>query len=192
LGLGLSIVKILAEKHSGRIEAESAGIGRGATFTVTLPLCGIESIAPDKTKKPITNNEGKPLDGVNILVVEDDMDSREVLHLFLEQSGATVKSAESAFQAMNLLRESNGGLFDVIVSDLAMPEQDGYTLLSRIRELSEENGGKIPAMALSAFASNDNKQKAAEAGFQKYHTKPFEPDGIIEDIRELVSAKPQA
>jgi CheY-like chemotaxis protein len=132
------------------------------------------------------------LDGINILVVEDDTDSREVLHLFLEQSGAKVISAESAVQAITLLRESNGNLFDVIVSDLAMPEQDGYTLLNQVRKLSEEHGGKIPAMALSAFASNDNKQKAIEAGFQKYHTKPFEPDGIIEDIRQLVSAKAQA
>jgi len=186
LGLGLSIVKILAEKHNGRIEAESAGIGQGATFTVTLPLCGSETSATIEPVKRITKKEGKPLRDVNILIVEDDMDSREVLHLFLEQSGANVKSAESSAQAMTLLRESNGDLPDVIVSDLAMPEEDGYSLMSRVRELSRERGGNIPAMALSAFTSNDNKQKAFDVGFQKYHTKPFDPDGIIEDIRGLL------
>jgi len=191
LGLGLSIVKILAEKHNGKIAVESEGIGRGSTFTVTLPLCGAEVDAPDENVKRITKKQGKPLHGVNILIVEDDTDSREVLQLFLEQSGATVKSAESSFQAMAILSESNGGLPDVIVSDLAMPDEDGYFLISRIRKLSDENGGKIPALALSAFASNDNKQKAFDSGFQKYHTKPFDPDGIIEDIRELLKPEMQ-
>ena len=188
LGLGLSIVKILAEKHNGQIVAESPGIGLGATFTVTLPLCGSDMSVPVEPKKRVTKKEGQPLNGLNILIVEDDDDSREVLQLFLEQSGADVLSADSALQAIRLLGEakSNGDVPDIILSDLAMPDEDGYSLISRIRELSDEDGGNIPALALSAFASNDNKQKAFEAGFQKYHTKPFEPDGIIEDIRELV------
>jgi len=87
---------------------------------------------------------------------------------------------------MNLLRESNGDLPNIIVSDLAMPDEDGYSLISRIRKLSAEKGGDIPAIALSAFASTENKQKALNVGFQKYHTKPFEPDGIVEDICRLV------
>ncbi len=186
LGLGLSIVKILAEKHNGKIEAESAGIGLGAKFTVTLPLCGSEISRGEEPKKRITKRDGKPLHKVKVLIVEDDLDSREVLQIYLEQSGANVRSADSAQQAMTVLRESNGDLPDVIVSDLAMPEENGYSLLSRIRKLPVEQGGAIPALALSAFASNEDKQKAAAAGFQKYHTKPFEPDGIIEDIREIL------
>ncbi len=187
LGLGLSIVKILSEKHRGRIQAESEGIGQGAIFTVFLPLCNSVTEAAETTKvgKPDVKQD-KPLNGIKILVVEDDPDSREVLQLFLEQSGATVASAESAFAAMNLLSAGNG-LPDVIVSDLAMPNEDGYALIERIRKLSIEDGGKIPAVALSAFASAINKERAFELGFQKYHTKPFEPDGIIQDILQLLN-----
>ncbi len=185
LGLGLSIVKILVEKHKGNVQVESEGIGYGSTFIVTLPICGSENgiVAENKETAP---NEDKLLEKIKILVVEDDPDSREVLQLLLEQSGAKVKSAESAFEAINLLKKSQTDLPDVIVSDLAMPDEDGYSLLTRIRKLSVEKGGKIPALALSAFATSENKQKAYDAGFQKYHTKPFEPDGIIQDILELL------
>lgn len=185
LGLGLSIVKILTEKHNGIITATSEGINRGSTFTVVLPLCGIADETENQTPDDI-RSESKPLAGLKILIVEDDQDSREVLQLFLEQSGAEVQSAESAAEAINLLGESTSNLPDAIVSDLAMPGEDGYSLIGRIREFSAEKGGNIPALALSAFASSDNKQRAFNAGFQKYHTKPFEPDGIIEDIRQIL------
>ncbi len=185
LGLGLSIVKILVEKHQGKVWVESEGIGHGSTFIVTLPLCGSEIEITEEIKQS-ASNEDKLLDKIKILVVEDDPDSREVLQLLLEQSGAKVKSAKSASEAINLLKKSQTDLPDVIVSDLAMPDEDGYSMLARIRKLSAESGGKIPALALSAFATNENKQKAYDAGFQKYHTKPFEPDGIIQDILQLL------
>jgi len=185
LGLGLSIAKILTEKHNGQIQAESGGIGHGATFTVTLPLCASPKDAAAEIRESIPK-EDKTLNGVRILIVEDDPDSREVLQLYLEQSGANVESAESAEEAMILLRQSADGLPDVIVSDIAMPNEDGYSLIGRIRKLAAEYGGEIPALAMSAFTSNDFKNRAFLAGFQKYHTKPFDPDGIIKDIRELV------
>ncbi|MEO6590292.1 MAG: ATP-binding protein, partial [Pyrinomonadaceae bacterium] len=185
LGLGLSIVKILVEKHQGTVRVKSDGVGKGSTFTVTLPLCGSDKDAVAEIKNS-TPNEGRLLDGIKILVVEDDPDSREVLQLLLEQSGAQVRSAESAAEATDLLKKYESELPDVIVSDLAMPIEDGYSLIERIRELEVEEGGKIPAMALSAFASAENKEKAYQSGFQKYHTKPFDPDEIVCDILNLL------
>jgi CheY-like chemotaxis protein len=185
LGLGLSIVKILTEKHNGKIFVDSKGLGTGSNFTLTFPLCDANQTAVTETV-PEIRRTGKLLNGIKILVVEDDPDSREVLQLFLEQSGAEVESAECASVAMGLIRESTETLPDIIVSDLAMPNEDGYSLLSRIRKLPDEKGGAIPAIALSAFASSNNKKQAYDVGFQKYHTKPFEPDGIIQDILNLV------
>lgn len=187
LGLGLSIVKTLVEKHEGTVTAQSEGIGHGAQFTVHLPLF-IPKQSVSEQSLEATDPESKPLSNFKILFIEDDTDSREVLELFLAQNGATVKSVESAPQALEILENDGNGLFDVIVSDLAMPLEDGYSLIARIRSLPAEKGGKIPALALSAFATKENKEKAFAAGFQKYHTKPFEPDLLINDILALVKS----
>ena len=185
LGLGLSITKILIEKHNGQICAESEGSGKGANFTVNLPLHLTENDVVKEIKKSAPQSK-LLLDNLKILVVEDDADSRQVLQLILEQCGATVESAETAKNAFELLSISENGLPDMIISDLAMPVEDGYSLIGRIREMSEEKGGNIPAIALSAFATSDKQQKALELGFQKFHAKPFEPDVLIEDILEVL------
>lgn len=185
LGLGLSTVKILSEKHNGTIQVESKGVNKGSIFTVVLPLFNDEE--ETSASQIVASKEISPLNGINILVVEDDADSREVLQLFLEQSGAIVKSAAAAAPAIEFLKNADKSLPDIIISDLAMPEEDGFSLLSRIRKLPVEKGGSIPAIALSAFASKTNKKQAYENGFQKYHTKPFEPDGIVRDILGLVN-----
>lgn len=180
LGLGLSIVKTLVEKHGGEVRAESEGIGKGSTFIVTLPLT--ESKVKEAVRNSIKQPE-KPLIGLKIMIVEDDLDSCEVLQLFLEQSGGSIQSCEtSAKGALKTLQKSTNNLPDVIISDLGMSEEDGYTLMSRIRQLPAEKGGEVPAIALSAFTSAENKKKAFEVGFQKYHTKPFEPDVLINEI----------
>ena len=184
LGLGLSIVKILVGKHGGTVRAPSEGLGQGSTFTVSLPLStGDAQVPVEPAEEPAADD--KPLRGRSILLVEDDADSREVLQLFLEQSGASVKSADSAHSAMHLL--TTGYVPDVIVSDLAMPDEDGYTFISRVRQMPP--AGDIPALALSAFASTESRQKAFAAGFHKYLTKPFEPDLLVEDIVELAMQK---
>jgi PAS domain S-box-containing protein len=188
LGLGLSISKILIEKHKGKIKAESKGIGHGSTFTIELPRIVTEeaTVNEDESSRP---SDEKQLENVKILIVEDDPDSRQVLQLVLEQSGAKVKTAKSARDALELLTAPKTILPDAIISDLAMPNEDGYALIEQIRQLSIDNGGKIPAIALSAFAADENKQKAYNSGFQKYHTKPFEPDILIEDILDVVGKR---
>ena len=186
LGLGLSIVNILVSKHGGTVRAESEGVGHGSRFIVTLPLSEAGTV-PEPIANPVPGRalENRSLSGVNVLIVEDDPDSREVLQLFLEQNGASTRAAESARVAMALLTDASAPLPDVIISDLAMPEEDGYSLVSRIRELPPEKGGSVPAVALSAFASAESRQRAFESGFHRYLTKPFEPDSIVDQILAL-------
>jgi CheY-like chemotaxis protein len=152
---------------------------------VTLPLTD-SKVPADQSQEIAPSPKSRPLSEKRILIVEDDPDSREVLQLFLEQSGAQVLSAESATIAMEILTSASI-LPDLIISDLAMPEEDGYSLLSRIRQMSTDRGGAIPAIALSAFTTVESKQKAFESGFQLYSTKPFEPDKLVSDILRLAT-----
>lgn len=186
LGLGLSIAKILAERHGGSVTAESEGVGHGSKFTVTLPLTSSATEVAEKAANTPRSN-GRPLEGVRILIIEDDSDSREVLQLFLEQNGASVISSPNAKTGFSTLSEMRGQLPNLIVSDLAMPEEDGYSLMTRIRELVPAEGGQVPSIALSAFATNESMDRAFKAGFNKYLTKPFEPDTLVNEIADLLS-----
>lgn len=185
LGLGLSIVRTLVDKHGGIVSAHSEGLEKGSTFIVTMPLSTSKIKMPEEKSNGF--EAGKPLKGKRILIVEDDPDSCEVLDLFLEQSGAQVVQSNSASEAMATLKDLKNNLPDVIISDLGMSEEDGYSLMTRIRAMETNEGGNIPAIALSAFTSQDNKTKAYEVGFQKYHTKPFEPDLLIDEVLELLN-----
>lgn len=184
LGLGLSIVNILVGKHGGAVTAESAGIGHGSKFTVMLPITDKAELV-ELPEQPAEDPSAKRLTGINILIVEDDPDSREVLQIFLEQNGASIRTADSARVAMSIFNDPMSKTPDVLISDIAMPEEDGYSLISRIRELSAEQGGQVPALALSAFASAESRQKAFESGFHRYLTKPFEPESIVDQILAL-------
>ncbi|MGQ0542603.1 MAG: ATP-binding protein [Blastocatellia bacterium] len=188
LGLGLSIVKILVERHGGVVSVQSEGIGKGAVFSVSLPLhTGSGGLpAVERTKATLSS---RPLAGLSIFIVEDNVDSREVLQMFLEKSGASVMSAETAKTAFRILTENRDNLPDLIISDLAMPDEDGYSLIARIRRLPVEEGGIIPAIALSAFANDESRHRAFDAGFQRYATKPFDHGPLVNEILDLVGTK---
>ncbi len=188
LGLGLSIVKILVTKHGGVVQAESDGVGKGSKFTVTLPFTEgtVIPAPPESNASPLLQD--RPLDGLNIFIVEDDADSREVLELYLDQNGAAVRSFDSVRGAITALAEAQT-LPDLIVSDLGMPDEDGYSLITKVRGLSPERGGAIPAIALSAFTSTESREKALSLGFNKYCTKPFEHEQLINDLLEIVGER---
>jgi PAS domain S-box-containing protein len=187
LGLGLAIVRHLVELHGGTVVASSLGEGQGATFAVNLPLLveGREwniGIHEKPSHSPLPTPD-YPLTGKRILVVDDDSDSRDFLQVVLEECGAEATAVSSASKALEVLVSFRP---DLLLSDIGMPEQDGYTLIRQVRTLPPALGGGIPAIALTAYASEKDRQKAFAAGFQKHLSKPIVPDQLIDVIVELV------
>ncbi|GAX40981.1 PAS/PAC sensor hybrid histidine kinase [Tolypothrix sp. NIES-4075] len=184
LGLGLAIVRHIVELHGGTIWAESLGEGQGATFTIQLPLIkSAESKIPSadlKASNSIVSSDSA-LSGVRVLVVDDDADMREYLACVLQQSGAEVAVVTSAYEALEVLQKSKP---DVLLSDIGMPNMDGYMLLRQVRSLEAQNGGQIKAIALTAYAGEYDRQKARSAGFQMHIPKPVEPERLIEALSE--------
>ncbi|MCW5315021.1 response regulator [Nostoc sp. KVJ3] len=188
LGLGLAIVRNIIEIHGGIVKAKSEGEGKGAIFTVSLPLLPDESLslADEKNDSTFLTPNSLPLSGVRILVVDDDADSRDFVAFVLEQDGAFVIAVSSALEALERLAQVK---LDVLVSDIGMPEMDGYMLIHQVRTLIPEQGGQIPAIALTAFARNEDRQKALKAGFQMHLPKPLNPEELIAAIAQLVKIK---
>ena len=184
LGLGLSIVSSLVRQHGGTVKAESRGAGQGAKFVVTLPVLPATSEIPEREEEQPELPE-EPLEKLRILLVEDNDDSREVMQIFFEQRGAQVAAASSVAEAMDDLYTTTD-LPDVIVSDISMPDEDGYSFIRRVRRLPSKKGGNIPAIALTAMVSAEDERKLLAAGFQFHHSKPFEPDRLIKEILEVV------
>jgi PAS domain S-box-containing protein len=180
LGLGLAIVRHLVELHGGTVEAESPGEGQGATLTVRLPLISSEPVAVTDNK---CEDVALNLSGLKILVVDDDADSLDLVKFVLELYEATVTTAASASEALQILGQFQP---DVLVSDIGMPEMDGYELLRQIRLLSPEMGGNIPAVALTAFAGEYDQKQAIAAGFQMHIPKPVDPDTLAAAVAQLV------
>ncbi len=188
LGIGLSIAKQLVELHGGSIAAKSDGPGRGATFTVHLPVAVIqepepmtydglaEALPPGKNQCPVR------LQGLAVMVVDDDHDSRHLLKKLLENCDARVRTASSAQEALLALSEE---IPDVLVSDIGMPELDGYDLIRSIRLRKETEGGGVPAIALTAFARTEDRMRAMLAGYDMHLTKPVQPNELVVAVASL-------
>jgi CheY-like chemotaxis protein len=185
LGLGLAIVRHLVELHGGRVAAESPGIGQGATFSFVLPARApvegplVQGARPSGLH-PIIGEA--TLSGVRVVVVDDEDDSRELATIVLARAGAVVQTAASAKDAFAAVRSFKP---HVLVSDIAMPEEDGYSLIRRIMALDVGEGGGIPAVALTAYASESDRQKALAMGFRTHITKPLQPELLVAAVQSL-------
>jgi signal transduction histidine kinase/ActR/RegA family two-component response regulator len=187
LGLGLSIVKHIVELHGGSVAAESQGVGRGATFRVRLPVGPLISTTVGVSRVPATQADADPppsvrAPGVKVLLVDDDPDALELVAYLLEGSGMEVRFARSAADA---LKELETYTPHVIVSDVGMPGEDGYSLIRRIRTLPTAEKKNIPAIALTAFARNEDRARALVEGFNMHMSKPVEPADLITAVASL-------
>jgi CheY-like chemotaxis protein len=191
LGLGLAIVQHLVNLHGGTVRAESGGEDQGALFTVKLPLA-IGDIETQISKAAAPSEWGDEfqcvdaLDDLRLLIVEDDLDTRELLTFMLEECGAKVISVGSAREAIDILTTST---IDVLVSDIAIPDDDGYELMRQVRLLSNEKSRAVPAVALTAYATEEDRKRALAAGFQLHLAKPVEPNQLIAAISHLARTK---
>jgi PAS domain S-box-containing protein len=181
LGLGLAIVRHVIELHGGTVEAHSAGEGKGATFRLELPVRDV-SIPGGTERRPVGDEAAlagawEPLlRGRRVLVVDDHADARQLIGGILEASGASVITSASSREAFDALTRSAP---DVLIADIGLPEEDGYALIRRIRNLDPEHGGRIPAIALTAYARTEDRDRALAAGFQRHVAKPVEPHALV-------------
>ncbi len=187
LGLGLSIVKHLVELHGGTVQVRSGGENRGTTFTVRLPVTALHRIHGDAARvhprspglTPTATFKPVDLAGIKVLVVDDEPDARELIQRVLMDCGAEVHMAASSAEALRLVEKERP---DVLVSDIGMPDVDGYELLRRVRALGPGRGGNLPAIALTAFARSEDRTRALRAGFQVHVSKPVEPPELVATV----------
>lgn len=189
LGLGLAIVRNLVEMHSGKVYADSEGEGKGSTFTVEIPL--IISPEPEQLKLRENCDNGLPakptealmtLSGLQVLIVDDEPDVRELLTMVMSEHGAKAIAVESVTEVLKVLETLQP---DVLLSDIAMPDQDGYTLIRQLRSLEVERGGLLPAIALTAYARDEDCQEAIASGFQMHMSKPIDTTKLVMAVANL-------
>jgi signal transduction histidine kinase/ActR/RegA family two-component response regulator len=188
LGLGLAIVRHLVELHGGTVAAESAGAGRGATFTVRLPAA-MATPAEQSSAAAVAAfpDNGTLLDGLRILVVDDDADARLLIAALLERKGVRVTTAASSADALARLDE---GMPDLLIADIGMPGEDGYALIRRIRSRPVDRGGVLPAIAVTAYARPDDRRLALATGFQRHLAKPVEEQELVSAVASLAGRVP--
>jgi CheY-like chemotaxis protein len=191
LGLGLAIVQHLVELHRGSVSVESRGKNKGATFIVELPVLNEvepclsdDKVSADDNGDPLGSH--KLLDGIRVLVVDDEADARELVSTILTRCGSEVRCSESAADAMQTMREWEP---DVLVSDIGMPIEDGYSFIKRVRRLRSKRAKDIPAVALTAYVNAVDRNKALTAGFQAHLPKPIEPQALVNLIAETTGRK---
>lgn len=195
LGLGLAIVRHLAELHGGVVRAESKGRGRGATFTVTLPLSPSTARAADEERSEapspprLKTEPRKLLAGRHVLVLDDDGDMRDLIGMILQDAGATVFAASSVAAAMTALEEHTP---DVAVSDLAMPGEDGYAFAERVRTLASEAARRVPLVAMTAYARAEDRRRVLAAGFDRHVAKPIEPEELVDALVAVIALRAEA
>jgi signal transduction histidine kinase/ActR/RegA family two-component response regulator len=188
LGLGLSIVRQLAELHGGSAEVFSEGEGKGSTFTIRLPinLADVDDAGDADRNEVAERDDASVLSGMKILVVDDEKDAREFLRTAVERYGSHVETATSVPEALEAIEHERP---DFLVSDIGMPEEDGHSLIRKIRALPEERGGRTPAIALSAYARSEDQLRAVQAGFQMHLSKPVEPEELVSAIARVVGRR---
>ena len=192
LGLGLAIVKQLVELHGGSVRVKSDGIGKGTTFLVHLPLLAVYSEPDTESRHPQTApRENRPLPDVSltdvhILVVDDEVDARELVKRLLEMAGATVSLAGSASEAIERILVARP---DVLVCDIGMPGDDGFSLIRQLRVLEESQESALPAVALTAYARSEDRTKSIRSGFQNHLSKPVEPAELLAIVSSLAGRK---
>lgn len=195
LGLGLAIVRQIVELHGGTVEVMSDGEDKGATFIISLPLLPVRKEVASSAMTPRVHPTAQSgtktetgldclpeFDGLRVLVVDDEADSRDLLYLILNSCGAEVTTANSAAEAFATIKKQK---FDILISDIGMPGEDGFSLIGRIRELTNEEGGSVPAIALTAYARSEDRVRAIRSGFQIHIAKPVESAELVAVVANL-------
>jgi PAS domain S-box-containing protein len=181
LGLGLALVREIVHLHGGSVDVESAGLQKGTTVTVTLPAYRVVERVPGRPRTSVAQ-----LKGIHILVLEDDPDARDILTTAVTDAGGSVVAVASVDEALGALRQHNGEQPHVVIADIGLPGADGYAFISELRRMPPDQGGMLPVIAVTAYATSHDRRTALDAGFSAHVAKPFVPEHLISTIARAI------